>query len=178
VLLSEEGHERRALLARAELLPEGRSLYEPAYVNLMHHLNAALRAQTSFSRPALRRQDDDVVIVDEFTGRLMPGRRWLTGLHQASRPGKRVDPEREPDLASITFQNYFPHVPQARGHDRHGRHEPTNSRRSTAWKWSSSRPICRWCATIATTRSSALRAKVQAIVADIKIATNADSRCS
>src|SRR6266436_6541000 len=85
VLLSEEGHESaEKLLGRAGLLPDGRSLYEPAYVNLMHHLNAALRAHNLFFRDRhYVVQEGDVVIVDEFTGRLMPGRRWSDGLHQA-----------------------------------------------------------------------------------------------
>jgi preprotein translocase subunit SecA len=110
VLLSEEGHEHaEKLLARAELLPEGRSLYEPAYVNLMHHLNAALRAHNLFFRDRhYVAQEGDVVIVDEFTGRLMPGRRWSDGLHQAieAKEGVSIQSENQ-TLASITFQNYF-----------------------------------------------------------------------
>ncbi|OGA82896.1 MAG: preprotein translocase subunit SecA [Betaproteobacteria bacterium RIFCSPLOWO2_12_FULL_66_14] len=110
VLLSEEGHEHaEQLLARAGLLPEGRSLYEPAYVNLMHHLNAALRAHHLFFRDRhYVVQDGDVVIVDEFTGRLMPGRRWSDGLHQAIEAKENVSIQSENQtLASITFQNYF-----------------------------------------------------------------------
>ena len=110
VLLSEEGHEHaEKLLARAELLPQGRSLYEPAYVNLMHHLNAALRAHNLFFRDRhYVVQDGDVVIVDEFTGRLMPGRRWSDGLHQAIEAKENVSIQSETQtLASITFQNYF-----------------------------------------------------------------------
>ncbi len=110
VLLSEEGHEHaEKLLARAELLPEGRSLYEPAYVNLMHHLNAALRAHNLFFRDRhYVVQDGDVIIVDEFTGRLMPGRRWSDGLHQAIEAKENVSIQSENQtLASITFQNYF-----------------------------------------------------------------------
>jgi preprotein translocase subunit SecA len=110
VLLSEEGHEHaEKLLARAELLPEGRSLYEPAYVNLMHHLNAALRAHNLFFRDRhYVVQEGDVVIVDEFTGRLMPGRRWSDGLHQAIEAKENVSIQSENQtLASITFQNYF-----------------------------------------------------------------------
>src|SRR3990172_3936742 len=85
VMLSEAGHEHaEELLSRVGLLPEGRSLYEPAHVNLVHHLNQALRAHNLFF---LDRhyvvQDGEVVIVDEFTGRLMAGRRWSDGLHQA-----------------------------------------------------------------------------------------------
>ncbi|HTQ74655.1 MAG TPA: preprotein translocase subunit SecA [Burkholderiales bacterium] len=110
VLLSEDGHEHaEKLLARAQLLPEGRSLYEPAYVNLMHHLNAALRAHNLFFRDRhYVVQEGDVVIVDEFTGRLMPGRRWSDGLHQAIEAKENVSIQSENQtLASITFQNYF-----------------------------------------------------------------------
>jgi preprotein translocase subunit SecA len=110
VLLSEEGHEHAEnLLARAGLLPEGRSLYEPAYVNLMHHLNAALRAHNLFFRDRhYVVQDGEVIIVDEFTGRLMPGRRWSDGLHQAIEAKENVSIQSENQtLASITFQNYF-----------------------------------------------------------------------
>ena len=110
VLLSEEGHEHaESFLARAGLLPEGRSLYEPAYVNLMHHMNAALRAHHLFFRDRhYVVQDGEVVIVDEFTGRLMPGRRWSDGLHQAIEAKENVSIQSENQtLASITFQNYF-----------------------------------------------------------------------
>ena len=110
VLLSEEGHEHaETQLARAGLLPEGRSLYEPAYVNLMHHLNAALRAHNLFFRDRhYVVQDGEVIIVDEFTGRLMPGRRWSDGLHQAVEAKEDVSIQSENQtLASITFQNYF-----------------------------------------------------------------------
>ena len=110
VLLSEEGHEHaEQLLGRTGLLPEGRSLYEPAYVNLMHHLNAALRAHNLFFRDRhYVVQDGEVVIVDEFTGRLMPGRRWSDGLHQAVEAKENVSIQSENQtLASITFQNYF-----------------------------------------------------------------------
>jgi len=110
VLLSEDGHEHaEELLTRAGLLPEGRSLYEPAYVNLMHHLNAALRAHNLFFRDRhYVVQGGDVIIVDEFTGRLMPGRRWSDGLHQAIEAKENVSIQSENQtLASITFQNYF-----------------------------------------------------------------------
>jgi preprotein translocase subunit SecA len=110
VLLSEEGHEHaEKLLARAGLLPEGSSLYEPAHVNLMHHLNAALKAHNLFFRDRhYVVQDGEVVIVDEFTGRLMPGRRWSDGQHQAIEAKERVSIQSENQtLASITFQNYF-----------------------------------------------------------------------
>ena len=110
VLLSEGGHENaEGFLARAGLLPEGASLYEPAYVNLNHHLYQALRAHNLFARDRhYVVQNGDVIIVDEFTGRLMPGRRWSDGLHQAIEAKERVDIQSENQtLASITFQNYF-----------------------------------------------------------------------
>ena len=110
VSLSEEGHEHaEEILSRVGLLPEGRSLYEPAYVNLMHHLNSALRAQHLYFRDRhYVVQNGEVIIVDEFTGRLMPGRRWSDGLHQAVEAKENVSIQSENQtLASITFQNYF-----------------------------------------------------------------------
>src|SRR5215510_4483813 len=110
VLLSERGHENaEGFLARVGLLPEGASLYEPAYVNLNHHLYQALRAHALFARDRhYVVQNGEVIIVDEFTGRLMPGRRWSDGLHQAIEAKERVDIQSENQtLASITFQNYF-----------------------------------------------------------------------
>ena len=110
VLLSEQGHESaEQLLMRAGLLPEGRSLYEPAYVNLVHYLNSALRAHHLFFRDRhYVVQEGEVVIVDEFTGRLMPGRRWSDGLHQAIEAKENVSIQSENQtLASITFQNFF-----------------------------------------------------------------------
>jgi preprotein translocase subunit SecA len=110
VSLSEAGHENaEKLLARVGLLPEGRSLYEPAYVNLMHHLNASLRAHHLFFKDRhYVVQDGEVVIVDEFTGRLMAGRRWSDGLHQAVEAKENVSIQSENQtLASITFQNFF-----------------------------------------------------------------------
>ena len=110
VLLSEDGHERsEALLAEAGLLPHGGSLYDPSNINLMHHLYAALRAHSLFHRDQQYVvQNDEIIIVDEFTGRLMPGRRWSDGLHQAVEAKEGVAIQRENQtLASITFQNYF-----------------------------------------------------------------------
>ena len=110
VLLSEDGHEHaEEFLTRAGLLPAGRSLYEPAFVNLMHHLNAALRAQHLFFRDRhYVVQAGEIIIVDEFTGRLMPGRRWSDGLHQAIEAKENVSIQSENQtLASITFQNFF-----------------------------------------------------------------------
>ncbi len=110
VLLSEAGHEHaEEILARMGLLPAGGSLYEPANILLMHHLYAALRAHSLFHRDQhYVSQNGEIVIVDEFTGRLMPGRRWSDGLHQAveAKEGVAIQNENQ-TLASITFQNYF-----------------------------------------------------------------------
>jgi preprotein translocase subunit SecA len=91
------------------MLPPGASLYEPAYINLIHHLYAALRAHNLFHRDQhYVVQDGEVIIVDEFTGRLMQGRRWSDGLHQAVEAKEKVAIQNENQtLASITFQNYF-----------------------------------------------------------------------
>jgi preprotein translocase subunit SecA len=110
ITLSEAGHEKaEQILARIGMLPEGASLYEPAYINLMHQLNAALRAHHLFHRDQhYVVQNGEVIIVDEFTGRLMQGRRWSDGLHQAVEAKEGVEIQNENQtLASITFQNYF-----------------------------------------------------------------------
>ncbi len=110
VFLTEDGHEKaEAVLAQMGLIPEGASLYDPANITLMHHLNAALRAQHLYHRDQhYVVQDGEIVIVDEFTGRLMTGRRWSDGLHQAveAKEGVQIQAENQ-TLASITFQNYF-----------------------------------------------------------------------
>jgi preprotein translocase subunit SecA len=110
VHISEAGHEHvEEILTRKEILAEGESLYAPQNIILMHHLNAALRAHHLFHRDQhYVVQNGDVVIVDEFTGRLMPGRRWSEGLHQAVEAKEGVSIQQENQtLASITFQNYF-----------------------------------------------------------------------
>jgi preprotein translocase subunit SecA len=110
ITLSEAGHEKaEQILARIGLLPDGASLYEPAYINLFHHLTAALRAHHLFHRDQhYVVQNGEVIIVDEFTGRLMVGRRWSDGLHQAVEAKEGVPIQNENQtLASITFQNYF-----------------------------------------------------------------------
>jgi len=110
VLLSEAGHEHaEALLIEAGLLKEGDSLYSATNITLMHHLNAALKAHALFHKDQhYVVQNGEVVIVDEFTGRLMSGRRWSEGLHQAVEAKENVAIQRENQtLASITFQNYF-----------------------------------------------------------------------
>ncbi len=110
VILSEEGHEHaEVLLTEAGLLPEGGNLYDAASISLVHHMHAALRAQTLFHRDQhYVVRDGEVVIVDEFTGRMMPGRRWSDGLHQAVEAKEDVTIQKENQtLASITFQNFF-----------------------------------------------------------------------
>ena len=110
IYLTEEGHENaERLLAEAGLLIEGASLYDPSHITLMHHVYAALRAKHLFNRDQhYVVQNGEVVIVDEFTGRLMTGRRWSDGLHQAveAKEGVQIQSENQ-TLASITFQNYF-----------------------------------------------------------------------
>ena len=108
--ISEEGHEKiERILGEMGLLAEGESLYAPQNIILMHHLNAALRAHHLFHRDQhYVVQNNEVVIVDEFTGRLMAGRRWSEGLHQAVEAKEHVQIQQENQtLASITFQNYF-----------------------------------------------------------------------
>lgn len=110
VLLSEAGFEKaEKLLAQDGMLERGASLYDPANINLVHHLYAALRAHALFHLDQhYVVQNGEIVIVDEFTGRLMSGRRWSEGLHQAVEAKENVPIQKENQtLASITFQNYF-----------------------------------------------------------------------
>ena len=110
VFLTERGHENaERILFEMGLIAEGASLYDPANITLMHHLYAALRANHLYLRDQhYVVQAGEVVIVDEFTGRLMSGRRWSDGLHQAveAKEGVAIQPENQ-TMASITFQNYF-----------------------------------------------------------------------
>ncbi|MCA0243194.1 MAG: preprotein translocase subunit SecA [Proteobacteria bacterium] len=110
VYLTEAGHEKAEdVLGKAGLLAEGASLYDPANISLMHHVYAALRAHHLYNRDQhYVVQNGEVVIVDEFTGRLMTGRRWSDGLHQAveAKEGVQIQSENQ-TLASVTFQNYF-----------------------------------------------------------------------
>jgi preprotein translocase subunit SecA len=110
VFMTEQGHENAERILTANgLLPEGASLYDPANISLMHHLYAALRANHLYHRDQhYVVQNGEITIVDEFTGRLMSGRRWSDGLHQAveAKEGVEIQAENQ-TLASITFQNYF-----------------------------------------------------------------------
>ena len=110
VYLTELGHEKaEKVLSEMGLLPEGASLYDPLHIALVHHLYAALRAQHLYHRDQhYVNQNGEIVIVDEFTGRLMSGRRWSDGLHQAveAKEGVPIQAENQ-TMASITFQNYF-----------------------------------------------------------------------
>jgi preprotein translocase subunit SecA len=110
VHLSDAGHEHvEELFTEAGLLQPGQSLYDAANIKLMHHLNAALRAHALYQRDvAYIVRNGEVVIVDEFTGRTMPGRRWSDGLHQAVEAKERVAVREENQtVASVTFQNFF-----------------------------------------------------------------------
>ena len=110
VYITEQGHVKaEQVLAQIGLLPEGASLYDPAHISLMHHLLAGLRAHHLYHRDQhYVNQNGEIVIVDEFTGRLMSGRRWSDGLHQAveAKEGVSIQAENQ-TMASITFQNYF-----------------------------------------------------------------------
>ena len=107
---TEDGHEKiEGLLTDAGILDADASLYDAANIGLMHHVSAALRAHVLFQRDVdYIVQDNEIVIVDEFTGRTMPGRRWSEGLHQAVEAKENVKIQNENQtLASITFQNFF-----------------------------------------------------------------------
>ncbi len=110
VVMSEQGHEHaEELLTESGLLPVGSSLYEAANITLVHHLYASLRARNLYHRDQhYVVRDGEVIIVDEINGRMMPGRRWSDGLHQAVEAKEGVEIQKENQtLASITFQNYF-----------------------------------------------------------------------
>ncbi len=110
IFLTEEGHQHiEEMLVGQKLLGEGETLYDTANISLLHHINAALRAHALFQKNVdYIVKEGQVIIVDEFTGRTMPGRRWSDGLHQAveAKEGVKIQNENQ-TLASITFQNYF-----------------------------------------------------------------------
>ena len=132
VNLTEAGNEHiEELLAGIGLLDEG-SLYDAANVTIVHHVQQALKAHTLFQRDKdYIVRNGEVVIIDEFTGRMMPGRRYSEGLHQAieAKEHVAVQPENV-TLASITFQNYFPPLQEACRHDRHRLHRGRRIRRN------------------------------------------------
>ena len=102
-------HLTEAGVAKVERMLSIQNLYDPSHVDVLHHVNQALRAHTLFKRDVdYIVKDGQVIIVDEFTGRLMPGRRWSDGLHQAveAKEGVRIERENQ-TLATITIQNYF-----------------------------------------------------------------------
>src|SRR5919107_4925824 len=117
VVLTEEGTEKAERLLEAEGLIEGRNLYDIANTQVVHHLNQSLKANVMFKRDIdYIVKDGKVIIIDEFTGRMMEGRRWSDGLHQAVEAKESVDIEPENQtLASITFQNYFRMYPKLSG---------------------------------------------------------------
>src|SRR6476620_5491469 len=117
VVLTEEGTEKAERLLEGAGLIEGRNLYDIANTQVVHHLNQALKANVMFKKDIdYIVKDDKVVIIDEFTGRMMEGRRWSDGLHQAveAKEGVAIEPENQ-TLASITFQNYFRIYPKLSG---------------------------------------------------------------
>jgi len=117
VVLTEDGTEKAERLLEGEGLIEGRNLYDIANTQVVHHLNQALKANVMFKKDIdYIVKDGKVVIIDEFTGRMMDGRRWSDGLHQAveAKEGVQIEPENQ-TLASITFQNYFRMYPKLGG---------------------------------------------------------------
>jgi preprotein translocase subunit SecA len=146
VLLTEAGHENaEAILTKMGLLPEGASLYDAANITLIHHLYAALRAHALYHKDQhYVVQNNEVVIVDEFTGRLMTGRRWSDGLHQAIEAKENVDIEEENQtLATVTFQNYFRMYKKLCGMTGTAYTEREELGISTTWMSRSSRPTGR-----------------------------------
>ena len=159
VSLTEAGNEKMEQLLREAGLLKGDSLYDVENVSIVHHVNQALRAHKLFQRDKdYIVRNGEVVIIDEFTGRMMPGRRYSEGLHQALEAKEHADPAGEPDARLDHVPELLPPLREARRHDRHGaRPRPRSSSTSTISKWSRSRPTCRWSATTTTTRSTARR---------------------
>ena len=149
VTLTDQGTQHiEDLLTESGLLEQG-TLYDIENISLVHHVNQALRAHKLFEHDRdYIVHEDKVVIIDEFTGRMMEGRRFSDGLHQALEAKERVTVQSENQtLASITFQNYFRLYPTLAG--------MTGTAMTEASKWSIYRPICRWSGTTWTTRSIA-----------------------
>ena len=144
--LTEAGMEKIETLLRDAGQLKGESLYDVENVSVVHHINQALRAHTLFTRDKdYIVRDDEVVIIDEFTGRMMPGRRYSEGLHQALEAKEHVaGPAGEPDARLDHLPELFPPVREARRHDRHGadrsRRVRSTSTSSRSWR---SRPTCR-----------------------------------
>ena len=133
------------------------SLYDVENVSVVHHVNQALRAHKLFQRDKdYIVRNGEVVIIDEFTGRMMPGRRYSEGLHQAleAKEHQPIQPENQ-TLASITFQNYFRLYEKLAGMTGTALTEADEFRTSTISKFWKSRPTCRWSASTTTTRSIA-----------------------
>ena len=152
--LTERGHAFvEDELVRLGLLTEGDSLYAATNLGLLHHVHAALRAHNLFKRDVdYMVQNDEIVIVDEHTGRAMPGRRWSEGLHQAVEAKEDVSIQNETQtLASTTFQNYFRMYNKLVRNDRNrGYRSVRVSPDLWARRWWSFRPTGRWCATTPT----------------------------
>ena len=159
--LTEAGMEKIETLLRDAGQLKGDSLYDVENVSVVHHINQALRAHSLFTRDKdYIVRDGEVIIIDEFTGRMMPGRRYSEGLHQAleAKEHVQVQPENQ-TLASITFQNYFRMYEKLAGMTGTARPKPTNCSTSTSSKSWKSRPTCRWPVSTRTTRSIAPRTR-------------------
>ena len=155
-MLTDEG------IAAAEKLLGVDNLYAPHHMEDLHVVQNALRAHIIYKLDVdYVVKDGQVVIVDEFTGRLMEGRRWSDGLHQAVEAKERVQVQNESQTyATITFQNYFRMYQKLVGHDRHRGHgSPASSPASTSSTSWSCRPTARWCARTTRTWSTAPRTR-------------------
>ncbi len=163
VHLTETGQEFvEELLVKNGMMQEGDTLYSPANISLLHHVNAALRAHVLFEKNVdyIVTPDGEVVIVDEHTGRTMPGRRWSDGLHQAveAKEGVKIQNENQ-TLASITFQNYFRLYEKLSGMTGTADTEAFEFQQFMVWKQLLFQPTSRWCVTICRMWCIALRRK-------------------
>ena len=159
--LTETGMAKAEQMLAHRLVPDSNGLYDPANMPLLHHIHQALRAHTLFRLDVdYMIKDGGVVIVDEFTGRLMPGRRWSDGLHQAVEAKEKVKIERENQtLATITFQNYFRKYKKLSGMTGTAETEAPEFARSTSSTSSSCRRTGRCSASRSRTSSTARRAR-------------------